>query len=107
MNDGYKTQEELINELTILRQQVAELEAQRVEADQSANVSPLHNNILQNMSAGVHLTRVRDGLFIFTNPALEQMFGYESGELIGKHVSMINAPTDQGPVKQPQKSQEF
>jgi PAS domain S-box-containing protein len=92
MNDHDKTQEELINELTMLRQQVTEIE-------QSANELRLHSEILQNMSEGVHLTRVSDGLFVFANPTFEQMFGYESGELIGKHVSVINAPTNQDPIK--------
>ena len=84
MNDDYKTREELINELALLGQQLA-------EAEQSTNELRFHSEILRNMSQGVYLIRVSNGLFVFTNPTSERMFGYESGELIGKHVSVLYA----------------
>ncbi|MGF2034574.1 MAG: PAS domain S-box protein [Nostoc sp. CmiVER01] len=46
--------------------------------------------ITRNMAEGICLVRARDGVFVYANPKFEQMFGYESGELIGQHVSIIN-----------------
>jgi len=38
-----------------------------------------------------------DGIIVYTNPRFEEMFGYDSGELTGKHISIVNAPTDKNP----------
>ncbi|MDZ8259620.1 PAS domain S-box protein [Nostoc sp. ChiQUE01b] len=46
--------------------------------------------ITRNMAEGICLVRVTDGVFVYANPKFEQMFGYEPGELIGQHVSIIN-----------------
>ena len=46
--------------------------------------------ITRNMAEGICLVRATDGVFVYANPKFEQMFGYESGELIGQHVSIIN-----------------
>ena len=46
--------------------------------------------IARNMAEGICLVRATDGVFVYANPKFEQMFGYESGELIGQHVSIVN-----------------
>ncbi|MBN3906868.1 MAG: PAS domain-containing protein [Nostoc sp. NMS1] len=46
--------------------------------------------ITRNIAEGVCLVRATDGVFVYTNPKFEQMFGYEPGELIGQHVSIVN-----------------
>ncbi|MGV0102433.1 PAS domain S-box protein [Nostoc sp. DSM 114160] len=46
--------------------------------------------ITRNMAEGICLVRATDGVFVYANPKFEQMFGYESGELIGQHVSIVN-----------------
>jgi len=51
-----------------------------------------HSNILNNLAEGIYLIRASDGVIVFTNPQFERMFGYEPGELLGKHVSIVNAP---------------
>jgi PAS domain S-box-containing protein len=56
-----------------------------------------HSNILKNLGEGIILVRTGDGVIVFTNPQFERMFGYESGELVGKHVSLINAPGESSP----------
>jgi PAS domain S-box-containing protein len=57
----------------------------------------LRSNILNCMAEGVYLIRASDGEIVFANPQFERMFGYESGELLGKHVSTINAPGENNP----------
>jgi PAS domain S-box-containing protein len=57
----------------------------------------LNQEILHNMSEGIQLTKENDSKIIFVNPQFEKMFGYEAGELIGKNVSVLNAPTDRTP----------
>jgi len=57
----------------------------------------LSNEILSHVGEGVVLIRVSDGVIVFNNPRFEQLFGYSSGELVGKHISIVNAPTDKSP----------
>ena len=57
----------------------------------------LHSEIMTNVSEGVQLARIDDGIIVYANPALEEMFGYNPGELIGKDIAIINAPTDKNP----------
>lgn len=46
--------------------------------------------ITRNMAEGICLVRSDDSVIVYTNPKFEQMFGYESGALIGHHVSIVN-----------------
>ncbi|KKM06248.1 hypothetical protein LCGC14_1745890, partial [marine sediment metagenome] len=57
----------------------------------------LQSKIIENMSEGVYLIKFDDGTITFTNPAFEEMFGYNPGEIIGKNVAIVNAPTDKAP----------
>ena len=57
----------------------------------------LQSEILSHMADAVYLVRMRDGNIVFANLEFENMFGYEHGEMIGKHVSIVNAPTEKSP----------
>ncbi|MDZ8189845.1 MAG: PAS domain S-box protein [Nostoc sp. ChiSLP02] len=46
--------------------------------------------ITRNIAEGICLIRTSDGIIVYANPKFEQMFGYDSGELIGQHVSIVN-----------------
>lgn len=46
--------------------------------------------ITRNMSEGICLVRADDATIVYANPKFETMFGYDSGELNGQHVSIIN-----------------
>lgn len=59
----------------------------------------LHSLILQNMSEGVQLTRAHDSIIVYTNPNFEEMFGYGPGELLGQHVSKLNAQSSKSPLE--------
>ena len=82
---------------TELRQAVDALSheaAERREADEAVR---LQSEILQNISEAVYLVRASDGFIVYANPSFEQLFGYGHDEMVGKHVSIVNAPTDKGP----------
>lgn len=63
-----------------------------------------HNRLLEEIdfqrdlvlkaSAGFVIVTVNDGEIVYANEIVENMFGYDRGELIGKPVSILNAPTD-------------
>ena len=55
------------------------------------------SEIITNMAEAVYLVRMEDGIIVYSNSILEKMFGYGQGEMIGKHVSIVNAPTEKKP----------
>lgn len=69
-------------------------ELKRLEKD-----ADLSNEILNNVSDGVSLIRTSDGIIVYANPEMEKMARYEKGELRGKHISIINDPTDIDPME--------
>lgn len=75
--------------LAVLRDVTDERRAEEALRVQSA--------VAMNMSEGAFVVGYDDGLIRWANPKFEEMFGYELGELIGKHVSVVNAPTDISP----------
>ncbi len=56
----------------------------------AAQMLELQAVITGNIAEGISLIRYTDGIIVYTNPKFDQMFGYETGELIGQHVSTIN-----------------
>jgi len=50
----------------------------------------LQSMILKLMDEGVSVSD-ENGYILLTNPAEDKMFGYERGELVGKHVTIQNA----------------
>ena len=97
MKNQSKTKQVLIQELVSLRQRIAELEQSESERKRVNDLLQLHSEILAHMVESVHLIRVDDGVIVYTNPRFDSVFGYDPGELIGKHVSIINAPGGKTP----------
>lgn len=58
---------------------------------------PLYGEIIENMAEGIFLIRKSDGIIVYTNRAVAQMFAAYKSELLGKHISTINAPTEKKP----------
>ncbi|MDI1446391.1 PAS domain S-box protein [Polyangium sp. 6x1] len=85
------TQRKLAEEA--LKNANAELE-RRVE--QRTQQVALQAEILHNMAEGACLVKASDGSIVHTNPKFEAMFGYASGELIGRHVSILNCEDASG-----------
>lgn len=73
---------------------LAQNETDRKRAEQALQ---LQSKITENLAEGVYLIRSSDGVIVYTNPTFDRMFGYDSGELIGKHVSVLNAHTNKNP----------
>jgi len=80
-----------------LDQRVKELERDIVEGKRAEEERLLQSEITANMSEGVYLIRVSDGVILYTNPRFEEIFGYGPGEMVGKYVSIVTAPTDMTP----------
>jgi PAS domain S-box-containing protein len=73
-----------------LRRDLAARTQERTSAVELAEeVLHLRAFMLDSMVEGVSLVD-RDGMIRLANPALEVMFGYEPGELAGRHVSLLN-----------------
>ena len=66
------------------------------EQRQAEAAKQLLGEITQNAAAGIALVKP-DGTFHYTNTRFEDMFGYAPGELLGKSVSIVNAPTERSP----------
>jgi phosphoserine phosphatase RsbU/P len=62
------------------------------ERKQAEEELSLRSEVMRNMAGGVVVIRSNDGVIVYANPGFEEVFGYGSGELAGKHVSIINAP---------------
>ena len=69
------------------------------ERKQAETAMQLDAAMMRNMAEGVQLTRASDGVIVQVNAQFEQMFGYEPGEMVGRHVSILNAPTDEDPLE--------
>jgi len=52
----------------------------------------LQSEFLTNISGGVAVVRISDGVIVYANPRFKEMFGYGSDELLGKHACELNAP---------------
>ncbi|NQU83615.1 MAG: PAS domain S-box protein [Parcubacteria group bacterium] len=50
------------------------------------------NAIIQNLAEGIYIISLKDFTIKYTNSNFEKMFGYNPGELIGRGVSLVNAP---------------
>lgn len=59
------------------------------ERKRSERVHKIQSQVLESMTEGVTLTNPA-GFILYTNPAQDLMFGYEPGELIGQHFSLLS-----------------
>jgi PAS domain S-box/PAS domain S-box/PAS domain S-box/PAS domain S-box/PAS domain S-box len=59
----------------------------------------MQSEIMSHMAEAVYLVRMEDGIIVFANSRFEELFGYAPGEMTGKPVSIVNAPTDKSPVE--------
>ena len=62
----------------------------------------LAREIAANMAESVVAVRATDGVIVYTNESADQLFGYGAGELLGRHISVVNAPTELTPEERAQ-----
>lgn len=82
-----------------LLEELAERSALAIENARLHQQMRTHAQVLESMSEGV-LVSNEDGFILYTNPALDRMFGYGPGELLGKHVTALNTypPEESEPI---------
>jgi len=66
------------------------------ERRQAEEMLRLQSVVVKNMAEGVCLVTAREARIVYANPKFDRMFGYESGELIGKPVQVLNYPNAAG-----------
>jgi PAS domain S-box-containing protein len=92
MQDKDKTKEQLIAELTEMRQRLQELEALEMERKQA--IETLHRSktgfqtLLESASDGIVIVNTA-GRIIFVNSQAEEMFGYRRREVLGHPIEIL------------------
>jgi PAS domain S-box-containing protein len=71
-------------------------ERKKAAAEVSKNAA-IFDNLADNLAEGVYLIGLDDMKIKWANPVFEKMFGYDRGELIGKQVDIVNAPSEMTP----------
>src|SRR4051812_20610009 len=69
---------------------------------ESENRLDLESTIAANIALGVSMVSAADGTIVFANEQWERLFGYTPGELVGRHISVVNAPTNVSPEERAQ-----
>jgi PAS domain S-box-containing protein len=72
------------------------------ERADSERESELGNAVAANIALGVSMVRAADGDIVYANEQWERLFGYGPGELIGQHISVVNAATTVSPEERAQ-----
>jgi PAS domain S-box-containing protein len=68
----------------------------------SASQLALGSAVASNIALGVSMVSATSGEIVYSNEQWERLFGYGPGELIGKHISVVNAPTLMSPEERAQ-----
>ena len=71
---------------------IEDTEGERIGSD-----SRLGNEIIATMEGALCVVRANDSTIIYTNPSFDKMFGYDAGEIVGKHVVTLIAPRHKTP----------
>ncbi len=96
MKDERKTTKQLINELTVLRQRVAELEAS--ESQQRQRREEIIDILRSSTPVGLFM--VQDGKFQFANENFREITGGSPDELIGTDPMKLVLPEDREMVRE-------
>jgi PAS domain S-box-containing protein len=88
LSDRAKTKRQLLEELQVVRRQLADLEGIDAARDQAVDTLRRFEKVVETMQLGVTITDL-DGTILYTNPADAQLHGYEQDELAGKDVGVF------------------
>ena len=76
--------------ITIMANDITDQVMARRKLEETLASLQLQSLVLEKMDEGVSVSD-ENGIILFTNSAEDKMFGYEPGEMIGKHVTIQNA----------------
>jgi diguanylate cyclase (GGDEF)-like protein/PAS domain S-box-containing protein len=62
------------------------------QKNEMLNIMQLHDNVVRNMLEGFCLISEETGTIFYTNKRLDDMFGYDTGELAGMHKELAPFP---------------
>ncbi len=86
--------DELVTAFNGMRVKLAKDIEERKKAEESLR---LHAAMMGNVAEGIYLIGLDDFLIKWTNEKFTRMFGYDPGEMVGKHVDIVNAPSERTP----------
>lgn len=69
------------------------------EYQKTKEVLQLHSAMIENLAEGIYLIGMDDLIIKWTNERFTKMFGYDPGDMIGKSIDIVNAPTDRTPAE--------
>jgi PAS domain S-box-containing protein len=95
MKDEDKTREELLRELSELRQKLHEMAAMVAEKGEAEE---LYRTLVESSYASVYV--VQGGMFQFVNPRFAEDTGYTEGEMLGMESVMLIHPDDRRIARQ-------
>ncbi|GAG48094.1 unnamed protein product, partial [marine sediment metagenome] len=78
---------------------IAERLGKIVEREQAEEEQRLHTAMMDNVDEAVYLIGLDDLRIKWTNEIFAKMFGYDPGEMVGKKVDIVNAPTESTPTE--------
>jgi two-component system sensor histidine kinase/response regulator len=81
-----------------LQEQNRQLTIEIAERKRIENVLRLHEQVLLHMDEGVALVRTIDSALVYVNLKFEHMFGYQTQELIGQPIHVLDAPENHSAV---------
>ena len=79
--------QQLIGAISIFR----DIESSESERE----IARLRSAVTANMAEGVTVFRASDGQIVYVNDVVERTFGYEPGEIVGRHVSTMTVSSSE------------
>ncbi len=90
MRDKEKTKEQNLKELKTLKDRLAELESAEIERKHADESLKLFSEAVENALDGIQIVGL-DGHILYSNRAVEKIYGFSHEEYKGKHVNEMNA----------------
>jgi len=88
MTDPSRTNQELIKEISFLKQRIQELE--KSESERNRAKEELYHKVFMTSPDSILITRLSDGMFVSLNNAFTAITGYTEEDVIGKTSLEIN-----------------
>jgi len=86
----YFVNKDIVKQLKLSNNELEIIAEKNIKAK---NELRFYEEVVENMAEGVSVTGMDDFIIKYANPKFEEMFGYSQGEMVGKNVSIINAPS--------------